>query len=136
MVKKKNQKLYSLIKSINKNIKIFEGKYKPTNLKSFNRKKNYFMFCGIGNPLEFENTLKKYKFKVLDKNIYPDHYKIKFDELKSMKLNAKKRGLILITTEKDYLRIDKKNRKNITFLKTSLKINKIKNLKNLLLSKI
>ncbi len=66
----KNKKLYDKIKSINKNIKIFEGRYKPLNLSYFNRKKKYLMFCGIGNPEEFENTLKKYNFKVKKKNYF------------------------------------------------------------------
>ena len=34
------------------------------------------MFCGIGNPHEFENTLSKFKFCVKRKFIYPDHYQI------------------------------------------------------------
>jgi tetraacyldisaccharide 4'-kinase len=37
---KKNSKLLSKLKSINKNLKFFEGKYKPLNLKSFKLKKN------------------------------------------------------------------------------------------------
>ena len=37
---KKNYKLSSKLKSINKNIKIFEGNYKPLNIKNFNLKKN------------------------------------------------------------------------------------------------
>ena len=56
---KKNIKLASIIK--NYNDKIFYSKYFPINLKNFNRNKKYLYFCGIGNPEEFENTLKKYK---------------------------------------------------------------------------
>ena len=67
---KKNTKLLSKLKSINKNIKIFEGKYKPLNLKNFNLKKKYLMFCGIGNPHEFEQTLIKYKFNICEKIFY------------------------------------------------------------------
>ena len=57
---KKNKKLLLKLKSINKNLQIFEGKYKPLNLKKFNLRKKYLMFCGIGNPHEFEQTLVKY----------------------------------------------------------------------------
>ena len=38
------------------------------------------MFCGIGNPHEFEKTLLKNKFKIKYKIIYPDHYKIPNNE--------------------------------------------------------
>jgi tetraacyldisaccharide 4'-kinase len=51
---KKNSKLLSKLKSLNKNLKIFQGKYKPINLKNFDLKKKYLMFCGIGNPNEFK----------------------------------------------------------------------------------
>ena len=56
MVLNKNKNLKKKIKKINKNINIFECKYIPQNLKKFNLKKNYLMFCGIGIPHEFENT--------------------------------------------------------------------------------
>ena len=70
----RNKNLLLRLKSINKNLKIFEGKYKPENLGKFNLKKKYLMFCGIGNPHEFEKTLKKYKFNITKKIIFPDHY--------------------------------------------------------------
>ena len=78
------------LKSINKNLKIFEGKYKPLNLKNFNLRNKYLMFCGIGNPHEFEQTLIKYKFNICKKIIYPDHHKFTNIDLKKLKDNAKK----------------------------------------------
>ena len=53
MEKKKNSKLLSKLGSIDKNLKIFQGIYKPLNLKNFDLRKKYLMFCGIGNPHEF-----------------------------------------------------------------------------------
>tara|TARA_Y100000591_G_scaffold328458_1_gene354992 strand:+ start:287 stop:1207 length:921 start_codon:yes stop_codon:yes gene_type:complete len=129
---KKNQKLKNKIKSINKEIRIFEGIYKPKNLKNLSRKKNYLMFCGIGNPQEFENTLLKYKFKIKRKIIYPDHYKIPVKEINSIKKLAKKEKLNIITTEKDYYRLNKVSRKNINILKVRLNINNIGKLKKML----
>jgi len=60
---KKNSKFLSKLKSLNKNLTIFKGKYKPTNLKNFDLKKKYLMFCGIGNPNKIKKTLIKYKIK-------------------------------------------------------------------------
>ena len=71
---KKNKKIYNKIKSTNKKINIFEANYKPINLHKLNRKKKYLMFCGIGNPHEFRNTLFKYNFKIEKEIIFPDHY--------------------------------------------------------------
>ena len=133
---KKNTKLLSKLKSINKNIKIFEGKYRPLNLKSFNLKKKYLMFCGIGNPHEFEQTLIKYKFNICEKIIYPDHHKLTKIELKKLKDKAKNENFILITTEKDFFRLNKIERKNIKFLKINLEIKDKKKFEKILISKL
>jgi len=130
----KNNKLINKIKSKNKSVNIFETIYFPTNLKKINTKKEFLMFCGIGNPHEFENTLSKFKFRIKRKFIYPDHYQILDNEINEMKKLAKKEGLDIITTEKDYLRLHNKQKKNITFLKTKLKINNLDKLKKILLN--
>ena len=136
MEKKKNDKLLSKLKNINKNLKIFRGKYRPLNLKKFDLKKKYLMFCGIGNPHEFGQTLIKYKFKISKKIVFPDHYKLSNIDLKKLKDNAKKENLTLVTTEKDYFRLNKIQRKNIKFLKVKLEIENKKNLKKILISKL
>ena len=133
---KKNNNLYLKLKSINKNLKIFEGSYKPTNLKKFDLGKKYLMFCGIGNPHEFEKTLTKNKFSIKEKIIYPDHYKIPINELNRLKIKARNEDLSLITTEKDFLRLNRSERKNIKFLQIKLEIKDIKNFKKILITKI
>ena len=133
---RKNKKLLSKLKSVSKNLKIFEGKYRPLNLKKFNLRKNYLMFCGIGNPHEFEKTLVKYKFNINEKIIFPDHYKLKNIDLKKLKDKAKKENLTLLTTEKDFFRLNKTHRKNIKFLKIKLEIKDIKNFNKILISKL
>ena len=133
---KKNNKLLSKLKSIDKNLKIFQGSYKPLNLKNFDLKKKYLMFCGIGNPNEFEQTLIKYKFNIIKKIIYPDHYKLTNIDLKRLIDKAKKENLVLVTTEKDFFRLNKSQRKNIKFLKIKLEIKDKKNLKKILISKL
>ena len=133
---KKNNKLLSKLKSINKNLKIFQGSYKPLNLKNFDLRKKYLMFCGIGNPHEFERTLIKYKFNIGKKIIYPDHYKLTNIDLKRLIIKTKKQNLVLITTEKDFFRLNKSQRKNIKFLKIRLEIKNKKNLKKILISKL
>ncbi len=129
---KKFSKIYKNLKNINKNIKIFRGKYEPQNLNKINKKKNYLMFCGIGNPKEFENTLLEYKIKIKKKFIFADHYKLKNKEVILIKKTAEKNNLDIITTEKDYFRLNSKQRKNINFLKIELKINKLNELKKIL----
>ena len=133
---KKNKKLLSKLKSINKNLQIFEGKYKPLNLKKFDLRKKYLMFCGIGNPHEFEQTLVKYKFNISKKIIFPDHHKFSNIDLKELKSNASRDNLTLVTTEKDFFRLNKTQRKNIKFLKIKLEIKDKEKLKKILISKL
>ena len=129
---KKNNKLFKKIKSINKKITIFFGSYVVTNLKYLDRNKNYIMLCGIGNPHEFENTLLKYKFNITNKFIYPDHYKIPNLKINNIKNIARKEKSKIITTEKDYFRLSKNQRKGIKILKTKLKIKNLNKLKKIL----
>tara|TARA_B100000575_G_C22976376_1_gene563457 strand:- start:17 stop:940 length:924 start_codon:yes stop_codon:yes gene_type:complete len=128
----KSSKIKKKIKAINKNIEIFQGSYDPQNLKTFNRNKNFLMFCGIGNPREFENTLLKYKFKIKKKFIFADHHKFYDKEIFSIKEIAKKNKLSIITTEKDFLRLSSKQKKGIKFLKIKLKVKNFNKFKKIL----
>ena len=56
--------------------------------------------------------------------------------LKELKNKAKKEKLTLITTEKDFFRLSKIERKNIKFLKIKLDIKDEKNFKKILISKL
>ena len=120
---RKNTKLFNKIKLINKKIKIFKANYQAINLKKINRKKKFLMFCGIGNPHEFKKTLLRNNFKIKKEIIYSDHYKISNNEILNIRKEAKEDKLDIITTEKDYFRLDKKQKKGIKFLKIKLKIN-------------
>ncbi len=126
---KKNKKLRKKIKEINKNLKIYDAIYEPINLKRYNLKKKFLFFCGIGNPHEFENTLKKFKFKIKKKFIFPDHYNMSDKKIDILKNLAIKNKLSIITTEKDFLRLTKKQQKDVNFLKVKLKIKNINELK-------
>ncbi len=129
---KKNEKLKNKIKKINNDIKIFDAIYEPINLKKYNLKNKFLFFCGIGNPHEFEYTLKKFKFKIKEKFIFPDHYSMSDEIINNMKDIANKSKLKIITTEKDFLRLTKKQQKGINFLEVRLKIKNINKLKSFL----
>ena len=133
---KQNQKIKNKIKKINNSLKIFDAIYEPINLKEYNLKNRFLSFCGIGNPHEFENTLKKFKFKIKEKFIFSDHFNISDKIINNMKDIANKNNLKIITTEKDFLRLTKKQQKGINYLKVKLKIQNISNLKKFLTSNI
>ena len=131
---KKNKKLFLKLKKYNSHI--FYSNYHPTNIKKFNRQKKYLYFCGIGNPEEFEYTLKKYKFNITEKIIFPDHHDYKNNEIDKIKKIAKDNKLKIITTEKDYKRLNLRNKKNIDYLKIKLKIQKLNKFQQFLKERI
>ena len=120
-VNKKTKNFINKIKNINPNIKVFSGKYVPKNYLKL-KKKKFMAFSGIGNPHTFTDTLKHMKIKFIGHEIFPDHYNYKESDLQKLKQLAKQNGCKLLTTEKDYLRINKSYRKNINFLKVELSI--------------
>ena len=109
------------IKIINPNIKIFTGKYIPKDFSKL-KKKKFLVFSGIGNPHTFSDTLKSLKIKFYEYKKFPDHYDYKESDLLRLKELAKLKNCELLTTEKDYLRIKKSFRKNVSFLKVELSI--------------
>ncbi len=132
----KNLGFEKYLKKLNPKLKIFRAKYVPKNLKSFNLNKKYLMFSGIGNPSEFEKTLKKYKFNLKKNVIFPDHYRYKKHEIVNIKKIAKEKNLNIITNEKDYNRLSKSDRKNIQYLSIELQVEKEKEFKEFLLKNL
>jgi len=104
-----------------KQLKIFYTKYKPKNLEILKDKK-IFAFAGIGNPLNFFELLKKNNLQLLNYQSFPDHYNYKKKDLDNLKSKAKELNALLLTTEKDYFRIDRDFRKGIEKLDVDLEI--------------
>lgn len=123
-----NKKLIRVIKKFNRSIKIFNCLYTQVKDQNIDKKKNYIAFSGIGNNEIFLDTLKKNNINIIRSFKFPDHYIFKNDDIKKIKKEAKIQNSNIITTEKDYLRISSKNRKNINFFKIELKITDKNNL--------
>ena len=118
------EKLKIEILNINPNINIHLGKYEPLNLNEFNKNDKYLAFSGIGNHQTFIKMIKNYGLNIFKDHEFPDHYKYTDKDINSILNEAYDYNCKIITTEKDYLRInaDKKNSNNINFIKSELKI--------------
>ena len=114
---KLEKKILLEIKKINNKIKIFETIPMIINKKKIRRKKKYLIFSGIGNPSSFKDLLYKENFKISKSITFPDHYNFSSSDISRIKDQAKLLKSKILTTEKDYLRIKKKNRKGINFVK-------------------
>ena len=118
---KRNIAFEKKLKSISSSIEIYQSKYELNNLKKF-RGKKILAFAGIGNPKNFFRLLKENGLKISKEISFPDHYYYKKNEIENLILQAKEKGLKLITTEKDYFRIKQLGFKKINYISINLKI--------------
>jgi tetraacyldisaccharide 4'-kinase len=121
------------INKINPKININHGKYVPLNIEDFNKEDNYIVFSGIGNHKTFINMLKNNDLKIVDDLEYPDHYQYSKKDFDEIIDKAKKYDAKILTTEKDYLRLDSLDRTKILFIKSTLEILDEKNLIQILI---
>ena len=126
----------SVIKNINPNLEIFDAEYLPLNTEKLDQNQNYLAFSGIGSPDSFIKTLKKNNFKIVKSLDFPDHYNYSNQDLIKIKETAKKLNAKIITTEKDYNRLNKLNSEGIEYLEIELKITNEKELINFLNKKL
>ena len=138
-LKNKNEnhfQIVNLIKSINPKIEIFFTKYKPTNLNQFKTDDNFLIFSGIGNPDSFKHLLKTCDLKIVKEIIFPDHYKYTKKDIENIKILADKLNAKIITTEKDYVKIQDFDIHDIRFLEIDLEFENKENLINFIKRKI
>ena len=118
---KKNTEIENKILDKNKKVKIFYAKYIGKNIDKFKNKK-VTAFAGIGNPENFFDLLEYNKIDVLEKINFPDHHNYLEKELNNLINKSKENNTILLTTEKDYFRIDENYKKNINYLEIEIEI--------------
>ena len=117
----KNIDIEKIILNISTTVKIFYTKYKIQNIDEFKNKK-VTAFAGIGNPENFFTLLKDNNINVVKEIKFPDHYNYTKNELENIITETKKNSEILVTTEKDYMRIDENYKKDINYLKITVDI--------------
>ena len=115
-----NSDFKSLIKKYSKDIKIFETHYSPINSDKFDKNDKYLIFSGIGNPDIFKKTLTENKLNIVKEIKFPDHYNYTKNDIDKIKILAKNSNAKILTTEKDYIKIDSKDRHSINFFEIEL----------------
>ena len=66
--------------------------------------------------------LKDNDINILEEISFPDHHNYSNKELENLRNKARENDAILLTTEKDFFRIDENYRKNISQLKIKVEI--------------
>ena len=77
----------------------------PTAVQQLRRRK-VLAFCGIGRPEKFYHSLHSIGAEVVETQSFPDHYLYRPADLARLRQRAQQKGLALVTTEKDKVRLD------------------------------
>jgi len=117
----KDLEIEKKILQYNSNVKIFYSNYNIVGIQNLDDKKIY-AFSGIGNPSNFFDILKNKKLNLIKEKHFPDHYNFSDTEISKLKKEANELNAILVTTEKDYVRIKPEEKKNIACIKVDLNI--------------
>ena len=116
------EKLKQQVLKINPQINIHVGKYEAINLEEFNKDDKYLIFSGIGNHKTFISMIKNYDLNILKNIEFPDHYQYTENDINHILKEANNLNCKIITTEKDYLRLESLKKNDIKFIKSELKI--------------
>mgnify|MGYP006387833191 CR=1 FL=1 len=105
-----------------------------TPINNLNKKQKYYAFAGIGNPERFFDLLKTNGFNLVKTKTFPDHYFYKNEDIEILEKETGKLLASLITTSKDYVKIQ--NKANIKCLDVELKIKDEEKLMELIYAKL
>jgi tetraacyldisaccharide 4'-kinase len=75
--------------------------------------RSVFAMAGIGRPEKFFRTLVAIGARVVGTRAFPDHHHYSFLEIQAVKQIAANAGALLVTTEKDFVRIEANRRDGI-----------------------
>ena len=131
----KNIKFENKINKFNKNIKIFYSKYKLLDTDGIQNKK-VIALAGIGNPENFFDQLKEKNIDLIKTYSYPDHHNYSKKELKNIIDESEENNAVIVTTEKDYSRMNEEIKLIIKCIKVDLEIENKNDFINLIKSKI
>jgi len=130
----RNLEFENKIKEVNKNIKIFYSMYKIKNPDKFKNKK-VVAFAGIGNPSNFFNLLKENNINVKKTFSFPDHHNYSEKDYNYL-LKLKEQDDLLVTTKKDYSRLNDKMKKSFEYVEIDLEIENKSEFINLIKNKL
>jgi len=110
------------ILQINPKINIHIGEYELLNLDEFDQNNKYLVFSGIGNHQTFISMIRKNGLNIYKDIEFPDHYAYTNNDIKQILKQANDLDCKVITTEKDYLRLENNKIDEIKIIRSKLKI--------------
>lgn len=83
---------------------VFSARLAPKNPQAV-RGKRLLAFAGIGRPEKFFSSLEEAGGVVEERRVFGDHHAYRKDEIAALMREAETRGLVLVTTAKDMVRV-------------------------------
>jgi tetraacyldisaccharide 4'-kinase len=111
------KKLSKIIEN-KKTLHIFYSKYKINNIEKF-KNREITAFAGIGNPTNFFDLLKENNLNIKKTYSFPDHHNYSEKDFKKI-INDK--STKIITTEKDFYRMNEVQKQSCEYVKVDLEI--------------
>jgi tetraacyldisaccharide 4'-kinase len=96
------------------------------------RGRKVLAFAGIGRPQKFFDMLTRHGAELVGSTAFPDHHPYSSDELEALAARAQSANALLVTTEKDYVRISPNARLGILAVPVRIRFDDASNLDSLL----
>ena len=116
------ENIKNYILNIDSNINIYDAMYIPLNINEFEKEEKYLAFSGIGNHKTFISMLKINGLDIIKDLEFPDHYNYSENDIEKINNISKELNCKIITTEKDFIRLDVNRNHEVKYIKTELKI--------------
>lgn len=120
----------SITNKIPAHIPVFGASIKPRLIPD--SQKNYIAFAGLGRPEKFKKTLEDCGLKLAAFHAFADHHPYTEGEMQKLLQEANLKKAVLITTEKDWVRIPEIRRSQIQTLQITLEWNEPESLSEFL----
>ena len=101
-----------------KKLHFFYSNYKIKNIDKL-KNKSITAFAGIGNPSNFFDLLRKNNLDIKETFSFPDHHEYSKKDFEKI---IKDRSTKIITTEKDYYRMNDSQKQNCEYIEVNLEI--------------
>ena len=118
------------------NIPIIPAKFNIDNINKIFKGQKIIAFAGIAYPEKFFNSLKEQGAKIVKEITYPDHHIYNENDLLSLAEIANKTKSILVSTQKDFVRIPKSYRPLVNTLEGEIHFENEELIKEILINTI
>ena len=99
--------------TLSSTIPVFTAQFVPCN-NIGDKERPVIAFAGIGRPEKFFSSLRSAGYHIAAHYAFPDHHRYTSSELTNLHSKSRKHGAQLMTTEKDFMRLETNAREGIT----------------------